>query len=348
MCPIKNDKPISVVMSVYNSQEYLSASIESILNQTHEDFEFIIIDDGSIDRSLEIIQGYAKADNRIQIIVNRSNLGIALSLNKGIKIAKGKYIARMDADDVCLPERFKIQLEYLEKNPKIWILGSSIIHIDEKGKYIRQINYSADPNRLRWNMLFGTTGLVCHPSAMMLANKIREAGLYTNLKASQDMDLWCRFFEIDPLPIHNLQIPLVKYRWHENNFSVKHGTLQHQVSSEIRLNTINHAFKRDYDLKMVEAYRNLAPQQNEYLKKDLIRYMATWLEVLDDFKSMFKLSNSSVEDYYEQILYRMRNYASLNPLALFNCHRVWLPELTLKIGLKRSIDLFVYKLDRLI
>lgn len=161
------------------------------------------------------------------------------------------------------------------------------------------------------------------------------------------MDLWSRFFLIEPLPIDNLQIPLVNYRWHENSFSMKHSALQHQVSSQIRLNTINLAFKRDYDLKMVEAYRNLTPQNNEYSKRELINYMTNWLEVLDDFKSMFKLSNSAVKDCYEQILYKMRNYTSLNPLALFNCHRVWLPELMPKIGFKRSVDLFVYKLKRL-
>ena len=342
-----SDILISVIMSVYNGHKYLGETIESILNQSFKNIEFIIINDGSTDGAIDIIRYYEKQDDRIKVISNETNLGLALSLNKGIQAAKGKYIARMDADDISLPERFNTQIAYLERNPHIWILGCNIFHIEGNGKIIREITYPSDPIQLRWNMLFGTTGLVCHPCAMMVTDKIRESGLYKNTKSSQDMELWSRFFLIEPLPIDNLQITLVKCRWHENSFSIKHSALQHQVSSQIRLNTINLAFKRDYDLKMVEAYRNLTPQQNEFLKEDLIQYMTTWLEVLDDFKSMFKLSNSAVKDYYEQILYKMRNYTSLNPLALFDCHRVWLPELTLKIGLKRSIDFFVYKFKRL-
>lgn len=344
---IYSDYLISVVMSVYNGHKYLGETIESILNQSFQNFEFIIIDDGSTDGAIDIIRYYEKQDERIKVISNEANIGLALSLNKGIQAAKGKYIARMDADDVCFPERFATQIAYLEENPQIWILGCDIFHVDGDGNKIREITYPSDSTRLRWNMLFGTTGLVCHPCAMMLTEKIKKSGSYTDIKSSQDMDLWSRFFLIEPLPIDNLQIPLVNCRWHENSFSMKHGALQHQVSSQIRLNTINHAFKRDYDLKIVEAYRNLEPQKNQYLKKDLIQYMTTWLEVLGDFKSMFKLNDSEVKDYYAQILYKMRNYTSLNPLALFNCQRVWLPELTLKIGLKRSIDLFVYKLKRL-
>jgi len=338
---------ISVIMSVFNGQDYLNEAIESVLRQTFRDFEFIIIDDGSTDNTRNIIKHYQKKENRIKAIYNDNNKGLALCLNEGIQMAKGKYIARMDADDISLPERFAAQIAYLEKNPQFWILGCNIFLIDEKGNRIKETSFPSDSSILRWNMLFGTTGLVCHPCAMMLTEKIKESGCYTNIKSSQDMDLWSRFFLIDPLPINNLQIPLVNYRGHENRFSMKHSLLQHQVSSQIRLNTINFAFKRDYDLKMVEAYRNLEPQKNEYLKKDLIQYMTTWLEVLDEFKSMFKLSNSEVKDYYAQILYKMRNYTSLNPLALFNSHRVWLPELMPKIGIKRSMDLFVYKLKRL-
>src|SRR5688500_15226048 len=130
---MKKHKPaISVVMSAYNSDKYIAKAIESILNQTFKDFEFIIINDGSKDESLKIIKRYGKKDKRIVLIDNKKNLGLIKSLNKGLKIAKGKYIARMDSDDIAMPQRFKIQLDYLDKNRNIFLVGTSFEQIDKE------------------------------------------------------------------------------------------------------------------------------------------------------------------------------------------------------------------------
>jgi len=117
------DVKVSIVMSVYNAQKYLDEAIESILNQTYSNFEFIIINDGSTDKSLEIIENYAKKDSRI-IVINRENKGLIYSLNEGIRKANGKYIARMDADDISLPQRLEKQVEFMEKNKNIGICGT--------------------------------------------------------------------------------------------------------------------------------------------------------------------------------------------------------------------------------
>ena len=121
---------ISVVMPVYNGDKYLQEAIESILNQTEGDFEFIIINDGSTDDSPALIDKYRELDSRIKVIT-QENKGLISSLNTGIDEAKGKYIARMDADDVSLPERFRTQLEYMEKNSKIGACGSWAKVFDE-------------------------------------------------------------------------------------------------------------------------------------------------------------------------------------------------------------------------
>ncbi len=125
---------VSVIMSVYNGDKYLREAIESILNQTFTDFEFIIVNDGSTDNSLEIIESYD--DERIKTINNKKNIGLTKSLNKALKFAKGKYIARQDADDVSLPNRFEKQVEYLDSHPEVALVGTSVYLIDENGKII--------------------------------------------------------------------------------------------------------------------------------------------------------------------------------------------------------------------
>ena len=132
-----DQKLISVIMSVYNGEKYLVQAIDSILNQTYQNFEFIIIDDCSTDNSSHILQEYAKKDSRIKIIKKEKNIGIKgfiENLNLGISIAKGKYIARMDQDDVSLPERFQKQVDFLENNPEITLVGAQLNLINEQNK----------------------------------------------------------------------------------------------------------------------------------------------------------------------------------------------------------------------
>ena len=132
-----NPPLVSVIMSVYNGEKYLVQAIDSILNQTYQNFEFIIIEDCSTDNSLDILEEYAKKDSRIKIIKKEKNIGIKgfiKNLNLGISIAKGKYIARMDADDISLPERFQKQVDFLENNPEITLLGAQLNLINEQNK----------------------------------------------------------------------------------------------------------------------------------------------------------------------------------------------------------------------
>lgn len=123
---MNNNPMISVVMSVYNGEKYLKDTIDSILNQTEDSFEYIIINDCSTDDSLNILREYEKLDDRIVIINNEKNLKLPASLNKGIRIAKGKYIARMDADDIAYSNRFSVQLKTLENNPEYDFIGSLV------------------------------------------------------------------------------------------------------------------------------------------------------------------------------------------------------------------------------
>lgn len=151
---------ISVIMSVYNGMPFLKEAVASILKQTYRNFEFIIVDDGSRDKSWNYLN--MLKDNRIKLIKNKKNLGLAASLNKALKLARGDYIARMDADDVSLPQRLETQLKFLEKNCNIDICGSYVSVIDEGGKVIGQIKKPRSDKQIK-KELFWLTPLL-HPT----------------------------------------------------------------------------------------------------------------------------------------------------------------------------------------
>ncbi|MBZ0310357.1 MAG: glycosyltransferase, partial [Anaerolineae bacterium] len=141
---------ISVVMSVYNGEAYLKQAVESILNQTFPDFEFIILNDCSIDRTANILQDYAERDSRIKILHNEQNLGLTASLNRGLRAAQGAYIARQDADDISLPTRFAEQVHFLNQNPDVVLVSGNIEQINAAGQVIGHLNRAAPPELVRW------------------------------------------------------------------------------------------------------------------------------------------------------------------------------------------------------
>ena len=138
---------ISVIMSVYNGMPFLKEAVESVLKQTYKNFEFIIIDDGSKDKSWQHLKSLK--DARIKIIKNKKNLGLAASLNKALRHTLGDYVARMDADDVSYPERLTTQIKYMEKNPQIDICGSFVSVIDKDGKIIGQIKKPLTDSKIK-------------------------------------------------------------------------------------------------------------------------------------------------------------------------------------------------------
>ena len=200
------DKPkISVVMSVYNAESYLKEAIESVLKQSFTDFEFIIVDDGSTDRSFRIISSYD--DDRIKLLRNKVRIGLTKSLNKALRIAKGEYIARQDADDISFPHRFEYQIKFFEKNAKVVLLGTSIYIIDEKGRILGVKKGCPRPtlsSLLKHNEFI-------HGSVMFKKAIIDKLGGYDELfKYSQDYELWLRIAK--HYDVRNLQIPLYALR----------------------------------------------------------------------------------------------------------------------------------------
>lgn len=186
---MKNPK-VTVLMSVYNGEKYLREAVDSILNQTFKDFEFLIINDGSTDKTLDILQSYK--DPRIRIVNNKKNIGLTKSLNKGLKIAKGEYIARMDADDVSLPKRLQFQVNLMNKNKDTVLCGTNTLSINETGEKISGPWWQDSLLPMEWQILLSNP--IAHPTAMIRKNFIinQFQPIYRTIVNAEDYDLWCR------------------------------------------------------------------------------------------------------------------------------------------------------------
>ncbi|AAK80133.1 glycosyltransferase involved in cell wall biosynthesis [Clostridium acetobutylicum] len=212
---------ISVIMPVYNCEKYLEESIESILKQTYRDFEFIIVNDGSNDKSIDIINKYANDDNRIVVVSRDNNMGMVYSLNEGIDRAKGSYVARMDADDIALPERFERQIEYLNKNKDVDILACKVEafgDVSREQKLEREHWYNVDLNNSESiESLFLENCYIAHPSVMMKMSVLKALGGYNlNYKRTEDYNLWLRAIA-KGYKIAMLEEKLMKIRLHNDS-----------------------------------------------------------------------------------------------------------------------------------
>jgi glycosyltransferase involved in cell wall biosynthesis len=197
---------ISVVMSVCNGERYLRDAVDSILDQTCEDFEFIIINDGSTDGSREILESYN--DGRI-FLIHQDNTGLTRALKKGISLSRGEYIARIDADDSAKSVRLEKQLVFLRNNPKVILLGSNCYKVDENGSIVGITDLPVDDLNIKWNLLF--YNCVCHSTVMFRRKEVENLGGYNaTMQYAQDYDLWLRIAK--KYSVANLQEPLVNLR----------------------------------------------------------------------------------------------------------------------------------------
>ena len=197
-----NKPEISVLMSVFNEQDYISDSIKSVLNQSYENLELIIINDCSTDKTLEISESFI--DSRIKIFTNNSNIGQTKSLNIGLEKCRGKYIARLDGDDIMDRKRLRKQFDYLKNNPDTKVIGSSIYSIDESGERIGTANWPCGKDYNLFRSICGKNP-VGHPTVLMEKSVINNVGKYREeFWFAQDYDLWLRLFAggylIDNIP----------------------------------------------------------------------------------------------------------------------------------------------------
>lgn len=186
-------------MTVYNGEKYVNNAIESILSQTIRNFEFIIVDDGSKDKTLEIIKSYAKKDKLIRIIKNHVNIGVTRSLNNAIRESNGEYIIRQDADDISLPNRIEIQLNFLEENPDYAFCGCNGIIKQNNQELTKYFEYEEIIDNLIKENCFA------HPTIAIRKRILTQYGFYDeNFHYGQDYELWCKLILYFHLKAKNL------------------------------------------------------------------------------------------------------------------------------------------------
>ena len=204
---LKTHPKVTVLMSTFNRADYLPGAIDSILNQTFKDFEFIIVNDGSTDNTDAVLNAYARKDNRIKILKSKTNKGLVDSLNQGLDFAKGKYIARMDDDDLSLPYRLEAQTRYLDTHPDITVLGSAYITRENK---ILRMGGPATPETAK--IISYIRVPVLHPTTMIRRDFLNKHGIRYNNKypSSEDTDFFHQIAVKDG-KILNLGNPLLIY-----------------------------------------------------------------------------------------------------------------------------------------
>jgi len=248
---------ISVLMCVYNAEKHVNDTIVSILNQTYINFEYIIINDCSTDSTLSLIKKMSDSDSRIRLINNPMNVGLTKSLNFGIYEAKGKYIARMDVDDISTKNRFEVQIKFLEENPDIAVCGSHVI-TEKTGYNDKYIPYT--PEDIKATLFF--MNALTHPSVMMKSSVIIEENNFYNekYKFAQDYELWCRLSKNHK--IVNLKEDLLEYRWHESNVSILKRMEQMNNHFYVKIQMLEDLLERDISEKEKEMHAILTGYSN--------------------------------------------------------------------------------------
>src|SRR2546423_3328873 len=272
-------------MAVYNAEKYLGEAIESILNQSFSDFEFIIIDDCSTDGTADILHSYP--DPRIHLFKNDKNLGVTRSLNKGLDVARGEYIARMDGDDVSLPERLEKQVAYMDEHPEIAASGTWARDIDAEG---REFDTRRLPFGDRMKYEFWRPSPIVHPVAIIRASHLGKIRYDTRLTHAQDYDLWLRLkadHELGNLPeyllLYRVHPDSVTSRNRQNQIDETHNIASRRLGLRISYAAFQHLIGLLPDLNPISRIlarwrlaRAIHIPYRHYLSEDLA-YGRNWL-----------------------------------------------------------------------
>lgn len=247
----KNKPLISVVMPAHNAQKYIKSAIESVLNQTFKQFELIIVNDCSTDKTLSMIKYFSKKDSRIKIISNDKRLDIARSLNKGIAVAESNIIARMDADDISFSNRLELQYKLIKSSTNIAVVGANIKIMDESENEIATRSYPTSSKKLK-DCLFRYSPFA-HPVVVFKKNIFEEVGQYNpKYSPTEDLDLWFRFGR--KYEFKSINKSLLKYRLSNKSSSHKDIKDLEILVFKIRFDAI---FKYGYRPSLYDMVYNL-------------------------------------------------------------------------------------------
>lgn len=264
---------VSVLLPVFNGAQWIQESISSLLSQSFSDFEVICVDDGSSDGTYEIMGDYARRDSRIRML-RYEHAGLVPALNAGLAAARGELIARMDADDIALPDRLALQVRAFASFPGLVVLGTGWDCIDDQGKFLRRCTPTVGHDNVMREQLWKTA--ILHPAVMMRKNAVMAVGGYRQAYVhAEDYDLWFRLSEVGTLD--NLPEPLLLYRQHENSISRRETLAQRnsmllaQASHYCRLAGVAEP------LVPSAAFESLSPSVRTDVAARMLQVRADWL-----------------------------------------------------------------------
>lgn len=269
---------ITVGIPVYNGERFIEKAIKSVLNQTFSEFELIITDDGSTDRTVEIIKSFN--DPRIKLIADGENHGISYRLNQQIEMAKGEYFARMDADDIMFPERLERELKFLQKNKSIDIVGTKVIVLDDDDMIIGERQFGNSYSEI--SKLFDITRFI-HPTVMARTEWFRKYKYRDVVKGCEDCDLWIRSFH--ETKSYEMEEPLLFYR----------DPLKFKISTYL--------FRKKQGRKMRKINRALLTNDFLYYKSVVKSYLASFISILVHSLSLDRFIISRRNTYMNNVKY---------------------------------------------
>lgn len=275
---------ISLIMSVYNGEDYLAETIDSVLSQTFTEWEFIIINDCSTDKTSQMLEEYAAKDNRIKVHTNETNLRLPSSLNKALSLAQGKYVARMDADDICMPDRLQKQYDFMESNPQIDLSSCRFMTLKNGVYSSGGCGGKGDNESIKALLL--VTNPILHPGIIAKAEVIKELGYDKNFTCTEDMELWTRFV-LNNKRVEILSEYLMIYRLHDKQ--ITETTLDKQKKEVIKV-------QKNYFSKLLEPMTE--EQEEFYINGVYFRKNTNISEFIKFYKwarSVFKTNNLDKE-----------------------------------------------------
>lgn len=283
------NKLVSIVMPTYNAEKYLREAVDSIWQQTYENWELLVIDDDSTDSTLTIMDEYAKEDKRIRVLQG-SKQGIAAALNYGISQARGEYIARMDADDIALPERIEKQISYMEKHKDIGVCGTNFVIFDDSGLHINK-EMPKDNAEIAPALIF--SNIICHPSVIFRKATIECGYHYDEHVVAEDYDLWLRM--LPKVTFHTIQEPLMYYRANTDSLSHTKKRKMWLSAVENTQKAVMRIFEIDVATYAQEVFSDLNSLNFEYMQVSYYKFLVDLIRLFSDI-----LSSNNEKNIFQQ------------------------------------------------
>lgn len=259
---------VSVLLAVYNDERFLAEAIESILTQTYTDFELIVIDDGSVDGTAEIIREYAGRDERIRFFQLAENRGQSAALNRGLAEARGDYVAKMDSDDISLPRRLEIQVDFLQSNPEIGVVGAQRKQVDVNLNPLRDIDFPLRHAHIVTNLFFGGWS-IGGGEALCRRELMRELGGFNSRVILGDWELYCRL--VERARFANVPERLYWARRHQYNVTVTRHTRLNQEWQDIRARWLKRLWGETPDASLDRLDRFYAGEKFSWAERRKLR-----------------------------------------------------------------------------